>query len=71
MDEERKPDQPAKKPGKRLGLNKETIRELTDQELDDVAGAGTEKCPKTSPKTCGTECTKKCYAQPTIEPPIE
>ena len=68
MDEELKPDQPTKKPGKRLELNKETVRELTDQELDDVAGAGTEKCQKTEPKTCGgTECTKRCYAPPPIE----
>jgi hypothetical protein len=60
MDEEQKPSRPPKKPGKRLELNKETVRELTDQELDDVAGAGTEKCAKTTPKTCGTECTRRC-----------
>ena len=38
MGDEKKPEKKGKKSGKKLELNKETVQELNDEQLGDVAG---------------------------------
>jgi hypothetical protein len=54
MGEEQKPTKKAKKAGKKLELNKETVQELSDEQLDDVAGGAL--------KTGGGRCKEQSIA---------
>lgn len=41
-----------KRLSKKLELNRETLRQLSQDELEDVAGATGGSCPTTSPPSC-------------------
>lgn len=48
---------PAKRPGRKLHLNRETVRMLTEQELDGVAAAAptyNPRCTFSDPSLCPT-----------------
>ena len=64
MGDEKKPDDKKqdKKQGKKLELNRETVQELSDQDLDKVAGGvggKTGRC-NTSPNVCRESADANC-----------
>ena len=63
MADEKKPDEKDKKDKKKLELNKETVQELTDEQLGDVAGG---VLPEYNSDGCGTAFSYQ--GQPTCDP---
>jgi hypothetical protein len=65
MDQQDKPTKKTRKPGKKLELNKETVQELSDEQLDQVAGGGL--------KTGGGHCKQQSLAPacPAITSPCD
>ena len=46
---------------RKLSLNKETVRHLTNEELKGVAGGATQHtCANTCPNTCAVSCDGTC-----------
>ena len=49
-----------KKKIRKLSLNKETVRHLTDEELRGVAGGTGNTCGNTCASTCDSTCASTC-----------